>query len=953
MKKAGRGTRPKQNKKNDKPVPRHEDFDSLLKSFKSTDPKGLSEKIIKNFILHTLYFFNLTLDSDKELSNILDAIEKKYGRPFRLQCDNILKVNKNQNTRSAQNKALQKNYELPLQLGVDGEYSYVRSQNYTAAALDGLRLFLSLKVGDDVNKRYKTPSTKDRKVTLLEVACGMNSTALVEDLIRLGANYKTQELSRNPLEICVRRNHLQTTTYLFEHNYVFVESELLLSEIYSYALRYFNIAILEMLLSHNLILKSELESTQENRTENPLLMLKFVKAICYEGESKEALRVFELFLRKGYRVDGVDEMGETVLSTVLTFKCFEVFKLIMLNARTSAVTVVNRVSVSGCTALTKAVSLADEGVVKQLLEIGADPNLPVDKKHLQPLSAARYFKNDSIAVLLQSHGVLETSFNSVVIVERSETLEVALQRPLMYAISVRNIQLTADILRGGDSPDFLLADLRSPLFYALICYLEADNTEQRQCSQKIFEILIEFGANVQCTLFHDRVLTPLQFCMKHDLPTFIPMLLSPMQINLQNAVHVDALSIACNENSVDSLKVYFRSGGDIPHDVHLIMGLLAVANRNNFYEISKELIIQLGKKLLTPEYQLRFFRLFSLRYLSLYEVERVAFKDRLMELLSYLDWFVGLPKKIEEGECDKGISKILEEMRGYQAKHENFRAFVIDKLLKYFQHYQINLTCEFNSNLVRFTGEFSRFQLIERFVKLGVVVCKTENDFFAGMFFPYPTKEFIDDFNRLVSTENYLEYKSGGDFSKLIGGAGELTVGQQLHQIALAALTLKSKSSDPCCWQGLVSHHHPDVHSIKYTDDYVVLLNSILESQGLTNSVFNKLKTVNRLGSNNVELIARLEGDPLFQEIILENGIIQRIPLTHRLTLALALNDNYCSIALGAVLADDQQHIFYVGLQFFNNALTEPEHLAELAERCKKPISIIHQSHGVLCIDNN
>lgn len=935
-----------------KRLPKNDDIDSLLKTFKSTDPKGLSEKIIKNFILHTLYFFNLKLDIEG-MPSILEAIEKKFDRSFRSQCDSILKINKNQKTRSGQNKALHKKYDLPLLLGEDGEFSYARSHHYKDAALDSLRLFVLLKVGEDVNKRYKTSASKDRKVALLELACGMNCVVLVEDLIRLGANYKSQESSRNPLEICVRRNHIQTTRYLFEKAYVSIESELLLSEIYNFAFGYMNIPILELLIRNNLLLKSELESTQQDRSENPVLMLKFVKGICKEGVTKEALAVFELYLQKGYRVSGVDEQGETTLSIALTFKCIEVFRLIMLHAPKSASEIVNKMSLTSCTALTKAVSMADETVVKKLLDLGADPKLPIDKPHLQPLSAARYLKNDAMMMLLHAHGVQETSLDPVLACARSDTLEVALQRSLIYAITTFNLQLTTDILRSGDCPDLLLSDIRSPLFYAMISYLEAENEERKESSYKIFEGLIQYGANVQQSLFRDRNLTPLQFCMKHDLPIFIPLLLSCININSQSSEHIEALGIACTENSVDSLKVYFSSGGDIPNDISIVMKLLAESNRLNFYDISKELIIKLGNKLLTPDYQTRFFRLFSFKYLSLYEEERVAYKDKFMEVLSYLDWYVGLPKKIEDGEGAVGARKLLEEMKEFQAHHDAFRAYIVDKLLKYSENHQIKMSFEFNTNLMKVFGEFSKFKLINDFIRLGIIVCKVEDDFLGGMFFPYPSRQFIDDFNALFSKENYLQYSSGTEFSSLISVAGELTVGQQLRQITLAARTKKTLSSDAHCWNGLINNHQADVHSIKYSDDYVVLLDTILGPQGVTFPLLKKLKMINRLGSNNAELIARLDGEPLFQTVILENGDSHTIPVTHRLTLALSPQNNYCSVALGAVLSDDKQHIFYVGLHVFKNALTEEEHVKELTEKCQKTISIADKSFGVLCIGNN
>ncbi len=938
-------------------------FDALLKEFEVKVPRSLQEHTIKNFILYTIYFFNIqkTEATSEKLNLILAAIEKAFKLKFRNRCESLLSINTTTNSRDSQNKRVHHLIDLPLQTGVNGQNSYgFVTLRCSDQACEILGLLVTIKPGGSVDKMYASPAVSSQKFNLFLLACSLNSTALIDDLVLHGAHdFKSQEHGKNPLQLSVLRNHVETTRHLFEKGYVCVKSEALIKSIYLDALGNLNTSTLEVLITYKFHLSSELESTQEERSQNPLFMLDVVKKICRMGETQHLLRGLELLLKQGYRVDGVDDCGQTVLSYALDYQCFSVvLHLLNFAHKKSLEGIINYILPMGCTVLAKACANNRVDIVQGLLERGADPNIPTDKVHLLPLFIAQMNKNEALVNLLKQYKAKEIQINEGALFPPAEYGEIVVQRTLIFGICSRNSELTQRILASGDSPDLLGTDIKSPIFYAITCIIDADSVEQKSKSLEIFHILLSFHVNVNLSVFHEICLPPLCYCMMHDVSELIPSLLalhkkSPGLLTDPS----ELMQMMCAENSLESFRIYQSAGFKLFDDLEQIVDIFSLLSLHTYYTFAKELISCVGGFECSDMFRGTVFGAFSTRFVRLSESEQIVFKGRLIEVLSYLSWFIGLPVQnyqfktewnqerlnhvnsvfnlnlitFEDGNLldsqEAGFTKkMLLEMREVQKLQVSIKNFMLDKIQLYCNHHDIKITFRFRQNVLVFEGDNLPVELLEHLLALGVKKDET------SLFFPYPTKIFLDRFCLLFTSAKYLQIESTAQVKTVFQFYQKETVVDKVQDLVPENLSNR-------CWGGLIDEHHADVLKIKYCEDYLVLLPTILEPQGCTPRLLNRLKRVNNLGAQAPDLIARLRGAPLFLTVDLGEGETQHIRLTHRLTKRIGHNET-CSVVLGTVSSEDRKHIYYVGLLFTQNSMSEPAHLAEIAQRCKQPLTI-------------
>jgi ankyrin repeat protein len=117
-------------------------------------------------------------------------------------------------------------------------------------------------------------------------------------------------------------------------------------------------------------------------------------------------RVAELLLARGAPVDAIakNHFGNTPLQVGLLTGQGEVARVLLAHGAD-----VNFKQSEGVTALHEAAQLGDVGVVRMLLDAGADPNAKTGKLDdgrdgVSPLDLARKAKNDEVIVLLRSRG---------------------------------------------------------------------------------------------------------------------------------------------------------------------------------------------------------------------------------------------------------------------------------------------------------------------------------------------------------------------------------------------------------------------------------------------------------------------------------------------------------------------------------------------------------------------
>ena len=109
-------------------------------------------------------------------------------------------------------------------------------------------------------------------------------------------------------------------------------------------------------------------------------------------------------------------------------------------------------------ALYMAIDNEDEGLVKQLLAMGADPNRPYNENGLCPLVASCYVNNIAIASLLQKHGAKADGIGNL----GGDYIE----NPLITAVMKGNKYMVQLLLRYGAKKGVKDETGRSPLFYA-------------------------------------------------------------------------------------------------------------------------------------------------------------------------------------------------------------------------------------------------------------------------------------------------------------------------------------------------------------------------------------------------------------------------------------------------------------------------------------------------------
>ena len=109
-------------------------------------------------------------------------------------------------------------------------------------------------------------------------------------------------------------------------------------------------------------------------------------------------------------------------------------------------------------ALYMAIDNEDEGLVKQLLAMGADPNRPYNENGLCPLVASCYVNNIAIASLLLKHGAKADGIGNL----GGDYIE----NPLITAVMKGNKYMVQLLLRYGAKKGVKDETGRSPLFYA-------------------------------------------------------------------------------------------------------------------------------------------------------------------------------------------------------------------------------------------------------------------------------------------------------------------------------------------------------------------------------------------------------------------------------------------------------------------------------------------------------
>ena len=109
-------------------------------------------------------------------------------------------------------------------------------------------------------------------------------------------------------------------------------------------------------------------------------------------------------------------------------------------------------------ALYMAIDNEDEGLVKQLLAMGADPNRPYNENGLCPLVASCNVNNIAIASLLLKHGAKADGIGNL----GGDYIE----NPLITAVMKGNKYMVQLLLRYGAKKGVKDETGRSPLFYA-------------------------------------------------------------------------------------------------------------------------------------------------------------------------------------------------------------------------------------------------------------------------------------------------------------------------------------------------------------------------------------------------------------------------------------------------------------------------------------------------------
>ena len=109
-------------------------------------------------------------------------------------------------------------------------------------------------------------------------------------------------------------------------------------------------------------------------------------------------------------------------------------------------------------ALYMAIDNEDEGLVKQLLAMGADPNRPYNENGLCPLVASGNVNNIAIASLLLKHGAKADGVGNL----GGDYIE----NPLITAVMKGNKYMVQLLLRYGAKKGIKDETGRSPLFYA-------------------------------------------------------------------------------------------------------------------------------------------------------------------------------------------------------------------------------------------------------------------------------------------------------------------------------------------------------------------------------------------------------------------------------------------------------------------------------------------------------
>ena len=109
-------------------------------------------------------------------------------------------------------------------------------------------------------------------------------------------------------------------------------------------------------------------------------------------------------------------------------------------------------------ALYMAIDNEDEGLVKQLLAMGADPNRPYNENGLCPLVASCNVNNIAIASLLRKHGAKADGVGNL----GGDYIE----NPLITAVMKGNKYMVQLLLRYGAKKGVKDETGRSPLFYA-------------------------------------------------------------------------------------------------------------------------------------------------------------------------------------------------------------------------------------------------------------------------------------------------------------------------------------------------------------------------------------------------------------------------------------------------------------------------------------------------------
>lgn len=533
-----------------------EDLDKLLAEHAASAapvvPKVTSD-ILKDFILYAFYYFNVK--ENKELFMLYVDVQKKFDQKFRVACQDIVATNSTYQSRKGQNKTIKKALpdNLPLQTS---EENYIELCAVPNFGREVLKFLLKYNEGDSIDKRHVIGDDKKVKRTLLSIACLMNCPKLIDRLKRINVRFKYQEAGLNPLMVCVVADHIQSSKYLFKEGLVYLKSELAKTLVLISAFSNANTKMLTLLNSNGVVLENELESATKNRAKNPQFMLDVVKFICRKGESKKLLSALRLLCQLGYRVDGVDELGNSALSYASEYECYSVLEILLTEARVSSKRVANNILTSGGTVLGKFVAQEQLTLVELLLNLEVDPNLPKEKPHLRPLAIAQHIGNEQLVLLLEESDAATVDAEVSKAGKLSESIEIFMQRPLVYAITTTNKKLVAQYIDAGESITLRKYDIKSPIYYAMRMSIDAETEETRRECLELLEYLLDNTSKRYASLFHHHNFPPLHFCMVQDIHWLIPVFVkNDFAIRLCVEKLETPVEVAARENSVESLKV--------------------------------------------------------------------------------------------------------------------------------------------------------------------------------------------------------------------------------------------------------------------------------------------------------------------------------------------------------------------------------------------------------------